>query len=62
MDLAEALLTIELLHGQLAAQAQQLAARDEQITSLRADLLRKAFEVARLKRALYGRSSERVGG
>ena len=60
MDLAEALLTIELLHGQLAAQAQQLAVRDEQIASLRADLLRKAFEVARLKRALYGKSSERV--
>jgi len=60
VDLAEALVTIELLQGQLAAQAQQLAARDEQITSLRADLVRKAFEVARLKRALFGRSSERV--
>lgn|GEM_PF-6336679 len=60
MDLAGSLLTIELLQGQLAAQAQQLAARDELIGSLRANHARKAFEAARLKRTLYGRSSERV--
>ena len=60
MDLDEAVATIALLQGQVEAQERLLAARDATIAELRLELLRKEFELARFRRALFGVRSERV--
>lgn len=60
MDLAEALFTIDLLQGQVAVLGRQVELRDQEIATLRSTLLLKGFEIARLNRALFGVSSERV--
>ena len=60
MDLAEALITIELLQGQLLVKEQQVAERDAQLIALRFELQLKGYELARLKRKIFGDSSERV--
>ena len=60
MELDEAVATIALLQGQIEAQERLLAARDATIAELQLELLRKEFELARVRRALFGVRSERV--
>ena len=45
MDLAEALITIELLRGQLLAMEEQVAERDDQLRKLRFELELKGYEI-----------------
>lgn len=60
MDHAEALATIELLRGHIAALETLLAERDAALAAARYELQLKGFEIARLKRALFGDRKERV--
>lgn len=60
MDLAEALATIALLQGQIVALEQQVADRDAALLAARQELTLRAFEITRLKRALFGPRTERV--
>ena len=52
--------TLALLEGQVKALYQQLDARDATITALRYEITLKDFEIARLKRMLFGQRSERL--
>ncbi len=58
MDLSEALATIDLLRGHIAALEVQLAARDAVIAHQRQEITLRDFEIARLKRMLFGDRKE----
>lgn len=60
VDLAEACAQIELMQGQVASLEKQVAERDVTIRAMELTLLLRAFEIARLKRYLFGDRSERV--
>lgn len=60
MELAEAMATIELQRGHIAALELTIASRDEALAQLRAELSARDFEIARLKRQLFGDRKERV--
>lgn len=60
MELDEAVATIALLQGQVEALERLLSERDAQLADLKLELLRKEFELARFRRALFGVRSERV--
>ncbi|MEZ4409583.1 MAG: hypothetical protein R3A52_24390 [Polyangiales bacterium] len=62
MELAEAMATIELQRGHIAALELTIASRDEALAQLRAELSARDFEIARLKRQLFGDRKERVVG
>jgi transposase len=56
----EAIVIVALLQGHIAAQEVLLAARDATIRDLRVELERKAFELARLQKIVFGDRRERV--
>ena len=56
----EAIVIVALLQGHIAAQEVLLAARDATIRNLRVELERRAFELARLQKIVFGDRRERV--
>lgn len=60
MDLPEALLTIDLLRGQIEMLERLLGERDAKIRALETEMQLKRHDIARLRKQLHGDRSERV--